>query len=109
MLLIINNARFLDGVGELVTGHIVVKDGIIQEVKLGESLSPLTESTGAEIIDAAGKLVTPGFIDMHVHLREPGFEHKETIETGRVLRPREALQPLPACLTRSPSQIMPRS
>lgn len=82
MLLIINNARFLDGVGELVTGHIVVKDGIIQEVKLGESLSPLTESTGAEIIDAAGKLVTPGFIDMHVHLREPGFEHKETIETG---------------------------
>lgn len=82
MLLIINNARFLDGVGELVTGHIVVKDGIIQEVKLGESLSSLTESTGAEIIDAAGKLVTPGFIDMHVHLREPGFEHKETIETG---------------------------
>lgn len=82
MLLIINNARFLDGVGELVTGHIVVKDGIIQEVKLGESLSPLTESTEAEIIDAAGKLVTPGFIDMHVHLREPGFEHKETIETG---------------------------
>lgn len=82
MLLIINNARFLDGVDELVTGHIVVKDGIIQEVKLGESLSPLTESTEAEIIDAAGKLVTPGFIDMHVHLREPGFEHKETIETG---------------------------
>jgi dihydroorotase len=34
------------------------------------------------IIDAAGKIVTPGLIDMHVHLRQPGHEHKETIETG---------------------------
>jgi dihydroorotase len=34
------------------------------------------------IIDATGKIVTPGLIDMHVHLREPGFEHKETIESG---------------------------
>jgi dihydroorotase len=34
------------------------------------------------IIDAAGKIVTPGLIDMHVHLREPGHEHKETIESG---------------------------
>ncbi|WP_044479255.1 dihydroorotase [Paenibacillus antibioticophila] len=82
MLFIINNARLLNEAGELVTGHIVVKDGIIQEVKFGESVSELTENTGAEVIDAAGKLVTPGFIDMHVHLREPGFEHKETIETG---------------------------
>ena len=37
---------------------------------------------GHEVIDAAGKLVSPGFIDMHVHLREPGFEHKENIATG---------------------------
>lgn len=35
-----------------------------------------------EIIDLAGKLLTPGFVDIHVHLREPGFEHKETIATG---------------------------
>ena len=35
-----------------------------------------------EIIDLAGKLVTPGFVDIHVHLREPGYEHKETIATG---------------------------
>ncbi|OHB84512.1 MAG: dihydroorotase, partial [Planctomycetes bacterium RBG_16_64_12] len=35
-----------------------------------------------EIIDAAGKIVAPGLIDMHVHLREPGFEEDETIETG---------------------------
>ncbi len=35
-----------------------------------------------EILDAAGLIVVPGFIDLHVHLREPGFEYKETIETG---------------------------
>ena len=39
--------------------------------------------TGGEtVIDAAGKIVSPGLIDMHVHLREPGFEEDETIETG---------------------------
>lgn len=37
---------------------------------------------GAEVFDAAGLIVAPGFIDMHVHLREPGIEHAETIETG---------------------------
>lgn len=39
-------------------------------------------SSADEIIDAHGRIVTPGLIDMHVHLREPGFEEKETIETG---------------------------
>ena len=36
----------------------------------------------AQVIDAEGKIVVPGLIDMHVHLREPGFEYKETIATG---------------------------
>ncbi len=41
-----------------------------------------TEENASEVIDAEGLVVAPGFIDMHVHFREPGFEYKETIETG---------------------------
>src|SRR5437868_1054491 len=40
------------------------------------------EFANAEVFDASGLVVAPGFIDMHVHLREPGIEHAETIETG---------------------------
>lgn len=56
---------------------IIVKDGIVAE--RGENLA----ADGAdEIVEATGCYVMPGLIDLHVHLREPGFEHKETIETG---------------------------
>ena len=39
-------------------------------------------TSNADVMDVGGKIIAPGFIDMHVHLREPGFEHKETIQTG---------------------------
>jgi dihydroorotase len=55
---------------------VVVEEGRIAEV--GSDLNP----ADAETIDARGLIVAPGFIDMHVHLREPGFEHAETIESG---------------------------
>lgn len=56
---------------------ILIVDGVIQSMK-----PPIAPPSDCEVIDLRGKLVAPGFIDMHVHLREPGFEHKETIETG---------------------------
>jgi dihydroorotase len=55
---------------------VAIEDSTVREVGSDLSIS------GAEVFDASGLVVAPGFIDMHVHLREPGFEHAETIETG---------------------------
>ncbi|GIN61458.1 dihydroorotase [Robertmurraya siralis] len=76
MSMIIKNGLLLTKDGELQNRDIFIENGIIKEI--GASLS--TEAD--ELIDAEGLLVAPGFIDLHVHLREPGGEKKETIETG---------------------------
>ena len=55
---------------------VLIEDGFVAEI--GEHLDP----DGARIVDATNAIVAPGFIDMHVHLREPGQTHKETIATG---------------------------
>ena len=60
---------------------IRVDKGIIKEIK-PSSGAGLKGNSGDKIIDAAGLLVLPGLIDIHVHFREPGQEHKETIESG---------------------------
>lgn len=54
---------------------VLIEDGRIKEI--GQNLS-----TTGEVIDCQGYLLVPGLVDVHVHLREPGFEHKETIKTG---------------------------
>jgi dihydroorotase len=56
---------------------VLVTDGKIAKVGVG-----LKAPEGAAAIDAAGKVICPGFIDIHVHFREPGFEYKETIASG---------------------------
>ena len=58
---------------------ILIEDGKIASIGNPQSAIRNPQS---ELIDASGKIVTPGLIDMHVHLREPGHEYKETIETG---------------------------
>lgn len=65
--------------GESNTIHLKVTEGVIAERVLGEEAP---DTSGCEVIEARGKLISPGFIDMHVHLREPGFEYKETIRSG---------------------------
>nr|WP_307989911.1 dihydroorotase [uncultured Niameybacter sp.] len=59
---------------------VLIEDGVIGAI--GQIDEKVLEEQDVKIIDASGKLVVPGLIDLHVHLREPGFEHKETIESG---------------------------
>lgn len=56
--------------------RILVEDGVVKAV------SPTLEDSAAEVVDAKGRTVVPGLVDVHVHFREPGFEYKETIATG---------------------------
>lgn len=65
----------------LENNQLIKKDVLIVNGKI-DKISPSIEMDNHQVIDVTNKLVSPGFIDMHVHLREPGFEHKETIETG---------------------------
>ena len=76
--LLIQHGTLLDpDTGETRTADVLIRDGRIAQI--GEDL----EAEGrVETYDASGKMISPGWMDMHVHLREPGQEHKETIETG---------------------------
>ena len=75
--LLIRQGRLIDPVG----GIGGVMDVLIEDGKVAVIGSDLREPE-AEVIDARGLVVCAGLVDMHVHLREPGFEYKETIETG---------------------------
>lgn len=77
MSILIVNARVVNASGESsVACDIRIDNGRI------DRMAPQISRNSEQIIDAAGKLVLPGFIDLHVHLREPGREDKETIATG---------------------------
>lgn len=75
--LLIRNGRVIDP----ASGRDEVCDVLIEQGRIA-AVGPNLAADGAEIFDATGRIVAPGFIDMHAHLREPGFEHAETIETG---------------------------
>jgi dihydroorotase len=75
--LLIKNGRAVDPASKLdATADILIENGRIVAVE------PKIEPADADVFDASGMIVAPGFIDMHAHLREPGSEHAETIETG---------------------------
>ncbi len=77
MELLIKGGRVIDPKSETNENlDILIKDNNI--IAIGKDISV----ENRKVIDATGMVVAPGFIDIHVHLREPGFEHKETIETG---------------------------
>ena len=78
MKLLLKNALLIDPVAKSEQiGDILIANGKIE--KIGTKIQAPTE---ARVIDLTGKIVTSGFIDMHVHLRDPGYEEKETVATG---------------------------
>jgi dihydroorotase len=76
-LLLQNVTLIGDGHEGKSSTHLRIKGGEIAEI--GDALEP---QDGEKDVDAGGAYCSPGWMDMHVHLREPGFEHKETIESG---------------------------
>ncbi len=80
MKLIIKNGYIIDPSQNMEEfNNVYVEDGFIKHV--GKTYEPF-EKESIEIIDAKGKWVVPGLIDLHVHLREPGFTYKEDIQSG---------------------------
>jgi len=75
---LLKNGTLLTENGDLQKSDIRIKNGIIAEIGLH------LENQGEENISAESYIVTPGFLDLHIHLREPGGEHKETIATGTI-------------------------
>ncbi|WP_447972397.1 dihydroorotase [Nitrospira sp. Kam-Ns4a] len=82
MAILIKGGRVIDPGRLNGPADVLIEDGKI--VAVGPNLAGAggRKNHTLTVIDAAGKLVLPGFVDLHVHLREPGFEYKETIETG---------------------------
>jgi len=79
-MLLIKNGRVLDPASKTDAALDVLVDGdVVKEVVAPGKLS---SGNNVEVFDASGMIVAPGFIDLHVHLREPGQESSETIETG---------------------------
>jgi dihydroorotase len=77
MSIVIKNGRVIDP----ATNTDRIADVLIVDGRVA-GVAPNLSSPKAEVFDAGGMIVAPGFIDMHVHLREPGFEHAENLESG---------------------------
>jgi len=75
--ILIKGGRVIDpAVAHDAQADVLIEDGAIAAVE------PRIEAEDARLVDAAGLVVTPGLVDMHVHFREPGFEYKEDVESG---------------------------
>jgi dihydroorotase len=61
---------------------LLLRDGVVAAIGLGVGAGDGADDTGAEVVDAAGLIALPGLVDLHTHLREPGREDAETVETG---------------------------
>ena len=82
-LVVFSGVRAVDPAVELdATVDIVVEDGRITRVGAGAATSEMKGSERAVVVEGAGRWALPAFVDIHVHLREPGHEYKEDIKSG---------------------------
>ena len=79
-MLLIKNGRVVDPASKTDAVRDILVEG--EKIKAVGAPGGVPQSAGAEMLDASGLVVAPGFIDLHAHLREPGQESSETIETG---------------------------
>ena len=79
-MIAIHGGQVIDPGHRVGIADLLLDQGVI--VAVGSGLTTLAPGQALESIDARGLWVLPGFVDLHVHLREPGFEYKETIATG---------------------------
>lgn len=77
MTILIRGGQVIDPGRFNAVADVLIEDGKI--VAVGQKLTPPRAAT---LVEAKGRLVLPGFVDLHVHFREPGFEYKETIQSG---------------------------
>src|SRR5450759_3269467 len=77
MNLLIHNGRVIDPSHDIdLQADVLIEHGRVSAIR------PKIHASGVQRFDASGLIVAPGFIDLHTHLREPGREHAETIESG---------------------------
>ena len=65
-----------------VAGHDAIADVLVEDETISAIGADASSRSKADVLDCEGLVLAPGLVDLHAHLREPGFEHKETIETG---------------------------
>lgn len=81
MSILIKGGRIIDPSRDFdKVGNLLIEKGLVKSYP--DDIRKLEKHSDVKVLDAAGKIVCPGLVDLHVHLREPGYEHKETIRTG---------------------------
>ncbi len=100
MMKLIKNGKVLQN-GELQQADILIDGKVIKQI--APAIEP---SNGVDIIDAKGHFVSPGFVDVHVHLREPGGEYKRQLKLVLKLLLEADLQLYVQCLTQDRYQIL---
>lgn len=95
-MLLLKNGYVINESGELSLADILIEDKEIVKI------AHVIEAKDAKVIDLAKKLVAPGLIDVHVHLREPGYEHKETIASGTMAAARGGYTTIAAMANTNP-------